>query len=170
MASAWRALSAPVLVALALALGGCVTLPEQIAVGTPRAELLQTLGQPTARYQPDPKSGVHERLQYSMQPSGQTVYNFDLDAGGRLIRAQQALNETLFGERILPDRWTREDVLYEYGRPARIQGVHNFKGDIWVWRYVDGITWRLLFIDVDPQGVVRGFSMGDDPQPEDRAP
>ncbi len=59
-----------------------------------------------------------------------------------------------------------DDVLREFGRPARVQGVHNFKGEIWVWRYADGPTWRLLFIDIDPQGTVRGWSAGDEPLPD----
>ena len=68
----------------------------------------------------------------------------------------------LFGQRIQPNHWTRQDVLREYGPPARIEAVHNFKGQIWVWRYLEGPTWRLLFIDIDPAGVVRGWSTGDE--------
>ncbi|MET4577055.1 hypothetical protein [Ottowia thiooxydans] len=189
MAWSWRPLSAAIL--LVASLTGCVTRPEQIPAGTPRAEVVQALGNPTARYKlanptaslpiaclpggAVPASSAQtasqgERLQYSMQPSGQSVYNVDLDGQGRLVRAEEAMNEALFGQRILPDRWTREDVLCEYGKPARVQRVHSFKGDIWVWRFTEGPTWRLLFIDIDPQGVVRGYSTGDEPLPDDRAP
>ena len=166
----WRALPALV-VAWTLALAGCASQPEKLPPGMPRAEVLQALGQPTAIYPigddwggPAMKGG--QRLQYSMQPAGQRVYNVDLDASGRLVRAEQALNEGLFPKRILPDRWTQEDVLREYGRPARIEAVHNFNGRIWVWRYADGPIWRLLFIDIDPQGIVRGYSVGDEPMPD----
>ena len=166
----WRALPALV-VAWTLALAGCASQPEKLPPGMPRAEVLQALGQPTAIYPigddwggPAMKGG--QRLQYSMQPAGQRVYNVDLDASGRLVRAEQALNEGLFPKRILPDRWTQEDVLREYGRPARIEAVHNFNGRIWVWRYADGPIWRLLFIDIDPQGIVRGHSVGDEPMPD----
>ena len=61
---------------------------------------------------------------------------------------------------------TRAEVLREYGRPARTMGVHSFDGDIWVWRYLDGPTWRLLFIDIDRAGVVRGWSNGDEDLPD----
>lgn len=105
-----------------------------------------------------------------MQPAGRLVYNVDLDASGRLVRAEQALNEALFPQRIIPDCWTREDVLREYGPPARVEAVHNFNGKVWVWRYLYGVTWRLLFIDIDPQGLVRGYSLGDEPLPEPRDP
>jgi hypothetical protein len=160
---AWRARLSGA--ALAVLLAACAFVnPTQIAPGTPRAEVLQALGQPTARY-PLPDGG--ERLQYSRQPAGQAVFNVDLDAQGRLRRAEQVLNESLFAERIRPDVWTRADVLREYGPPARVIGVHNFKGDIGVWRYADGPVWRLLYIDIDPTGVVRRWSNGDENLPDD---
>ena len=148
--------------ALTALLVGCAN-PDQIPPGTAAADVVQTLGRPTGRY-PLPEGG--ERLQYSRQPAGQQVFNVDLDAGGRVVRVEQALNETLFAQRIQPDRWTREDVLREYGPPAQTMGVHNFKGVIWLWRYADGPVWRLLYIDIDPGGVVRGYSVGDESLPD----
>lgn len=150
------------LAALVALLAACAS-PASIAPGTPTAEVLHTLGAPTGRY-PAPDGG--ERLQYSMQPAGQQVFNIDIDAQGRVLRAEQVLSEALFGQRIQPDVWTRAEVLREYGRPARTMGVHNFVGDIWVWRYLDGPTWRLLFIDIDRAGVVRGWSNGDEDLPD----
>lgn len=158
----WRALPALV-VAWTLALAGCASNPEKLPPGMARAEVLQALGRPTATY-PIEEGG--QRLQYSMQPAGQRVYNVDLDANGRLVRAEQVLNEGLFPKRILPDHWTQQDVLREYGQPARIEAVHNFNGRIWVWRYADGPVWRLLYIDIDPQGIVRSYSVGDEPMPD----
>ena len=146
----------------ALLLGGCALLadPGRVAVGTPQAQLRQALGAPSATY--PAAGGAGERLQYSYQPAGQRVVNIDLDAQGRVARVEQALSAGLFGQRIQPNHWTRQDVLREYGPPARIEAVHNFKGQIWVWRYLEGPTWRLLFIDIDPAGVVRGWSTGDE--------
>jgi len=159
--------STAALAALALAgalLAGCVQ-PARIPPGTPSAEVARALGQPTGRYA---LPGGGQRWQYSSQPAGQTVYNVDLDADGRVAGVQQALGEALFGQRIRPNEWTRDDVLREYGPPARTMGAHNFNGIIWVWRYLDGQTWRLLFIDIDPGGVVRGWSNGDEDMPERR--
>ena len=98
------------------------------------------------------------------------MFNLDLDAQGRVVRVEQALSEARFGQRIQPDRWTREDVLREYGRPAQVTAVHRFDGDIWVWRYLDGPTWRLLFIDIDRAGVVRGWYAGDENLPDPPEP
>ena len=143
-------------------LSGCALLadPGRVAVGTPLAQLRQELGAPTATYPATGSAG--ERLQYSYQPAGQRVFNIDLDAQGRVARVEQALSVGGFGQHIQPERWSRADVLREYGPPARIEQVHNFKGQIWVWRYLDGPTWRLLFIDIDPEGAVRGWSTGDE--------
>ena len=155
---------------LALLLGACALLadPGRVAPGTPTAEVLQQLGRPTGRY--PATGGVAERLQYSYQPAGQRVYNLDLDAQGRVARVEQALNEGLFAQRIQPNVWTRADVLREYGAPARVMGVHNFVGDVWVWRYLDGPIWRLLYIDIDRAGVVRGYSNGDENLPDPPEP
>lgn len=149
--------------AAAALLAGCALFadPERIAPGTPAAQVSEQLGRPSARYPAG--AGAGERLQYSYEPGGQRVVNLDLDSQGRVARVEQALNEGLFPRRIETDRWTRADVLREYGPPARIERVHNFHGDIWVWRYAQGPTWRLLFIDIDPAGVVRGWSTGDEP-------
>ena len=157
----WR--SAWVMAAVVLGtLAGCAA-PDRLAPGTPRDQVLGTHGQPTARY-PAPDGG--ERLQYTMQPHGQRVYNVDLDRAGRVLRAEQALSEALFAQRIQPDRWTRTDVLHEYGPPSRTMGVRNFNGVIWIWRYADGPLPRLLYIDIDPGGMVRGYSSGDEPLPD----
>ena len=155
-------LRAALLAALLALLAACAS-PARMAPGTPAAEVLHTLGAPTGRY---PLPGGGERLQYSMQPAGQTVHNIDLDAQGRVVRVEQALSEALYGQRIQPNVWTRAEVLREYGRPAQTMGVHNFDGDIWIWRYEDGTIWRLLFIDIDRAGVVRGWSNGDESLPD----
>ncbi len=154
--------------AMALAgwLGGCALLadPGRVVTGTPAASVVDYLGRPSARF--PASAGLGERLQYTYQPAGQRVFNIDLDTQGRVARVEQALSESLFDQRIQPDHWTRADVLREYGPPARIVGVHNFDGDIWVWRYADGPVWRLLHIDIDRAGVVRGWSSGDEPLPD----
>ena len=157
-----RAARAALAVVAAALLGACALLadPSRIALGTPEAQVLATLGRPTAQY--PAAAGQPARLQYSYEPAGQRVFNLDLDAEGRVAHVEQALDEGRFARHIQTDHWTRADVLREYGRPARIEAVHNFTGQIWVWRYAVGPNWRLLFIDIDPAGVVRGWSLGDE--------
>ena len=146
--------------------GGCATLQERLPVGAAQEDVLRELGAPTARYAP--LDGQPARWQYSSQPWGRSVINVDFDAAGRVLRAEEALNEGLMEQRIRPHEWTQRDVLREYGPPARTFGVANFAGTIWAWRYVWGTTWRELFIDIDPGGIVRGFSRGDLDLPEPR--
>ncbi|TAN12729.1 MAG: hypothetical protein EPN34_03800 [Burkholderiaceae bacterium] len=151
---------------MALVLGGCALFSNvaDVAPGTPQAAVLATYGQPTARYPATATEGA--RWQYSLEPSGQAVYNVDFDAAGRVVHAEQALNEGLFGQRIKVGHWTRADVLREYGPPARTMEVHNFNGIIWVYRYTNGPTWRLLYIDIDPAGIVQSYSEGDQNLPD----
>lgn len=165
----WPALV--LLLAAALLLPACAAFndPGRIATGIPQAEVLRQLGQPSAVY-PAAGSSVGARLQYSYQPFGQRVFNLDLDGQGRLMRSEQALSETLFEQRIQANHWTRQDVLREYGPPAMVTGTHGFDGEVWVWRYLQGPFWRLLYIDIDRGGIVRSWATGDEilPDPPDK--
>ncbi len=146
------------LAALAL-LAGCAGEPTRLPPGVSRAEALQRLGAPTADY---PLPGGGERLQYSRQPAGFEVNNVDLDASGRVASVRQELNENLFGATIRPDVWREADVLRTYGPPAEITRVTSFDGTVWSWHYLMLNSPRLLYIYVDPQGVVRRYHVGDD--------
>ena len=53
-------------------------------------------------------------------------------------------------------------MLRTYGRPFEITRVTSFDGDVWTWRYKAINTPRLLYIYVDPHGVVRRYHTGDD--------
>jgi hypothetical protein len=151
-----RRLTALSALVLSLVLGGCA-VPVNIAPGTPAGQVVAALGQPTARY-PLPDGG--QRLQYAQVRS---VYNIDLDAQQRTVRVEQALSEALFPQRIVPDHWTRDDALREYGPPMRIMQVRNFNGSIWVWRYYDPLGQPyLLYINIDRGNVVRSYSTVDE--------
>jgi hypothetical protein len=153
--------------ALCLGLAACASDPARVPLGTGKAEVLQRLGQPTAEYRFATDGPPTDRLQYSGQPMGQWVYNVDLDGQGRVKAVTQALDEAVF-PRIQIDRWTREDVLREFGPPFEVTGVYSFKGEVWTWRYSLGPWNRLLHIYIDPQGVVRRWHPADEPMPEAR--
>jgi hypothetical protein len=150
-------------VATVLLLGGCSGLPERMVPGTARADIERQLGAPTA---------VHAladgtRLQYSRQPAGQQVFNLDLDAQGRLRRVDQALEPANL-QRIEVDRWTRDDVLRAFGRPALVDRVARFEGDVWTYRYLEAFSLaRLVHIHIDPQGTVRRVVHTDEPLLDD---
>lgn len=151
---------------LALGLAGCVSEPTRLPLDTTRAQAIQQLGSPTATYA---LPGGGERLQYSRAPAGFEVSNVDLDAGGRVVSVRQELDERLFGSTIAPGAWRTADVLRTYGRPSEITQVSSFNGQVWSWRYMVQNARRLLYIYVDPQGLVQYYHVGDDLTMELRA-
>lgn len=150
---------AAVAVAGAALLAGCASDPARLPLGTSRADALQRLGTPTATY---PRAGGGERLQYSRQPAGFEVSDIDLDPGGQVVAVTQVMNEGLFGQLIQVDAWRVPDVLFTFGRPEEITRVSSFNGQVWQWRYLQNNSPRLLYIYIDPQGVVRRYHVGDD--------
>jgi hypothetical protein len=123
-----------------------------VAPGTPREEVLARLGQPT-RVVALPDRG--QRLQYSLQPAGQSAWMVDLDTAGRVVSSRQVLNERDFN-RIVPGQWTRADIEREFGPPARVDGVASWNGPVMTyrWRDVQGAD-MFYWVYLDPQGIVR---------------
>ena len=154
------------LAALALTLAGCASWAlNGVHPGDPQSEVIAKFGQPTARYPAE--NGMPERWQYSLEPSGREVWNVDIGANDRVLRVEQALQEGLYPKRIKAGVWTPADALREYGKPAYTEQVHNFHGTIWVYRYENGPFWRLLYLDITPNGIVQSYSMGDEYLPDD---
>jgi hypothetical protein len=149
------------LLATAAVLAGCAGEPTRLATGSTREEALRQLGAPTATYA---LPGGGERLQYSRAPAGFEVNNVDLDASGHVVSVRQELDERLFDRTIQPHvgRWRTADVLRTYGRPFEITQVSSFDGQVWSWRYKWQNTPRLLYIYIDPDGVVQRYHTGDD--------
>ena len=152
------------LLAAALVLSGCAD-PTRIPAGSSRAEVLQRLGQPTALH----PMGAIERLQYSRAPAGTEVTNIDVDAGGKVVAVTQVLDEGRFAADIRPAVWREADVLRTYGRPEQVTRVTSFGGVVWSWRYKWVNAPRLLYIYIDPQGVVERYHVGDDLRYDDKA-
>lgn len=156
-------LLASALLGLALAvLGGCASEPTRLPLGSTRAEALQQLGQPTAMY----SLGNGERLQYSRAPAGFEVNNVDLGPDGRVRSVRQELDERWFDATIQPGVWREADVLRTYGRPFEITQVASFDGKVWTWHFKAANARRLLYIYIDPTGLVQRYHTGDDLQLE----
>ncbi len=144
-------------------LAGCAGMPERIQTGTPRAAIEQRLGRPTAEYRL-PDGG--RRLQYSRQPAGHEVYNLDLDAQGLLLRTEQVMDIHWLQRRVEVHRWRREDVLMHLGRPAFVERVASFRGDVWTYRFLEMNIRRQAHLHIDPEGVVRILMFTDEPMPD----
>ncbi|HYF17070.1 MAG TPA: hypothetical protein VEA40_04320 [Ramlibacter sp.] len=135
--------------ALAAALAGCAT-NFGLEPGASRDTVLSRMGRPTGVV----KLPAGERLQYSLQPSGQQAWMADLDASGRLVRVYNALTTEHF-LRIRPGEWTRADVEREFGPPAWVERVGNWNGPIMTYRWHDDITDKYFWMYLDERGVVQ---------------
>ncbi|MCY7318444.1 MAG: membrane lipoprotein lipid attachment site-containing protein [Ramlibacter sp.] len=118
-------------------LAGCAANPlnaSGVQPGTGRDAVVARLGQPTRVVR---LPAGTERLQYSLQPFGQSAWMIDLDPAGRVVRSRQVLTAAEFN-RIEVGTWTRGDVEREFGPPARIDGVASWNGPIMSYRWNDG--------------------------------
>ena len=137
----------------AVLLAGCAV--QSVKLGTPRDEVVKTYGTPTRAVALPSGS----RLQYSQQPNGQSVVNVDLNAAGSVVSVREVMNENAFA-RIEVSTWTREDVEREFGQPASIGHVMNWKGDILAYRWYDGIQDMFFWAYLDDKQVVQQVGRG----------
>ena len=141
----------------AATLSACA-VPEWQKPGTPAQQVTQDMGAPHVCVQL-PDGGV--RWIYSRQPAGQQVYHMVFDAQQRLQYVEQVLKEAHFYA-LKPGVDNRESVFNYFGKPALVEHVANFKGDIWTYRlYENGID-RQAHVFVDPQGVVQRVMLMDE--------
>ena len=144
----------------ALWLAGCALVPialVPIAPGATRADVLAKYGKPSAEV----ALPVGTRLQYSYQPAGQSAWMVDLDASGRVVSAKEALTLQEFSK-IGLGRWTRTDVQREFGRPATVNRVASWPGDVMVYRWLDATTPMFFWVYLDAGNVVQRTGQGFD--------
>jgi hypothetical protein len=142
------------LAAIVMGLSACAVV-EWVPLGTPQAAVIERYGAPS-RVVPLP-SGT--RLQYTRQPMGQTAVMVDLDAAGQVVSVRQVLNANDFA-RIEVGQWTRETTEREFGRPAWVNHVASWTGDILTYRWRDGSIDMLYYVYLDPGNVVQKVGQG----------
>jgi hypothetical protein len=135
---------------LTLILTGCAV--ESLQLGTSRDEVIQKFGNPTRIV--SLVSGT--RLQYSRQPAGHSAVMVDVDAADRVVSVRQVLNPAGFS-RVVLGKWTRQDVEREFGRPARIDHVAAWQGDILTYRWLDGAQNMYFNVYLDASNVVQSL-------------
>ncbi len=140
---------------LAALLAGCAGNPfagPEMAPGTPRDVVIARMGAPSRVVR---VPGGNERLQYSQQPFGRVAWMVDLDPGGRVVQARQALTDANF-RRIEPGKWTRDDIEREFGPPALVDRVSSWNGPIMTYRWRDIANADMFYwVYLDPANVVR---------------
>jgi len=147
----FQAVSAAALAALLAT--GCAY--NAVQPGMSREQVFSSYGTPTRTV--PLASGT--RLQYSTQPAGQTAIMVDLDAAGKVVSARQVLNPQDFS-RIEIGKWARDDVEREFGRPASIDRVSNWPGDVMTYRWLAADQPMLFWVYLDAGNVVRRVGQG----------
>lgn len=139
---------------MALMLAGCAV--ESVRPGASSDEVIKQYGAPSRTV--TLASGT--RLQYSQQPAGQSAIMVDLDSAGRVVSVRQVLNSTDFS-RIVVGQWTRGDVEREFGRPAVVNHVYSWPGDIMTYRWRDTVgTDMFYWMYLDGNNVVQRVGQG----------
>lgn len=152
--------------ALGLVLAGLLaacTVPEWQKPGTPATQVQTDMGTPQIRVA---LPGGGERWVYSRQPAGQQVYHMDFDAERRLVQVRNVLTEGDFNQ-LKPDVDRRDDVMRYFGKPALVEGVASFRGDIWTYRLLEHNIPRMAHVFIDPQGMVRRVMFTDELRNDD---
>jgi hypothetical protein len=103
--------------------------------------------------------GAGTRLQYSGQPYGQWAFMVDLDATDKVVAARQVLNLNEFSK-IELGKWTREDIEREFGRPATVDRVASWPGDVMTYRWLDGAESKYFWVYLDGRNVVQRTGQG----------
>ena len=143
----------------ALLLSGCAF--QSLQPGASREDVVSRYGSPSAQVMLP--SGT--RLQYSRQPSGHSVVNVDLDSSGRVLSVQEVMNPAGFG-RVEVGKWSRADVEREFGRPALVDRVASWPGDVMTYRWRDVSQPMFFYVYLDGANIVQRIGQGMEFPPE----
>lgn len=141
------------LAAVALWLTGCAFTP--VKPGMSREQVVASYGTPTRVV----AIGSGTRMQYSSQPAGQSVVMIDLNPAGQVVAVREVMMlKELF--KIVPGEWTREDVEREFGRPASIDRVASWPGEIMTYRWRDTAQDMYFWVYLDAANRVQRTGQG----------
>jgi hypothetical protein len=142
-----------IVVALMTLASGCAV--QSVQPGASREEVVSRYGTPSRVVAL--ASGT--RLQYSRQPAGQSAVMVDLDATGHVTSVREVLNLAGFST-VVVGQSTREDTERVLGRPASVDRVGSWSGDILTYRWRDNDQDMLYWFYLDASQVVRRAAQG----------
>ncbi len=140
-----------VLLFMAVGLAACAWLEpaSQLRLGQTESEVTQLMGAAHSRH--DLQGGI-VRLEYRRGPAGQTTWMVDLDRAGRVIAAEQVLNQASFARVV--EGMPGAELLRMYGQPSHRQREWQNK-QTWSWRYpTNDCLW--FRVTLSPAGQVVG--------------
>lgn len=146
--------------AAVFALGACAQPWEAFHPGDQESAVVARLGPPREVYNlPDGS----RRLMWPTQPMGEVTTAADIDATGKVIRIRQVLQPNEF-YRAEPGKWTKNEVLVNFGQPVETANFPMMKREVWSYRYQEDGVWYLMFnFYFDDTGVLQSTQKSPDP-------
>ncbi|HZZ09214.1 MAG TPA: hypothetical protein VFE79_00845 [Paraburkholderia sp.] len=158
--SAARLRRAALICLSALSLAGCVQPWQQFQQGADESTIVAKLGAPRETYDL-PNGG--KRLMWPTQPMGEFTTAADIDAAGKIVNVRQVLQPNEF-YRAEIGKWTKSDVLVNFGRPVETAYFPLMKREVWTYRYLEDNVWYMMYsFYFDDQGIVRLTQKTPDP-------
>ncbi|TCG06497.1 hypothetical protein BZM27_25840 [Paraburkholderia steynii] len=146
--------------ACAVTLAGCAQPGRTIRLARIRSTIVARLGPPREVYDL-PNGG--KRLMWPTQPMGETTTAADVDASGKIVNVRQVLQPNEF-YRAEIGKWTRDDVLVNFGRPVETNYFPLMKREVWTYRYLEDNVWYMMYsFYFDDQGILRLTQKTPDP-------
>jgi hypothetical protein len=144
----------------ALVLVACAQPYQQFEPGADQSALIARLGPPRETYD---LPGGGKRLMWPTQPMGSTTTAADVDASGKVLSVRQVLQEKEF-YRAEVGKWTRNDVLVNFGKPYETAYFKRMDRQVWSYRYLENNIDHMLFhFYFDDQGILRTTQKMPDP-------
>ncbi|MCC8402567.1 hypothetical protein LJ655_11815 [Paraburkholderia sp. MMS20-SJTN17] len=144
----------------ALMLAACVQPWQQFEAGQDQSAIIARLGPPREVYD---LPGGGRRLMWPTQPMGSTTVAADVDAAGKIVNVRQVLQLNEFSRAEI-GKWTRDDVLINFGRPMQTQFFRLSQREVWSYRYTENNINHMLFnFAFDTDGVLRETQRMPDP-------
>ncbi|SDH77418.1 hypothetical protein [Paraburkholderia phenazinium] len=144
----------------ALLLAGCVQPWQQFQQGADESTIVAKLGAPREVYDL-PNGG--KRLMWPTQPMGETTTAADIDGSGKIVSVRQVLQPNEFYKAEI-GKWTKSDVLVNFGRPEETSYFPLMKREVWTYRYLEDNVWYMMYsFYFDDQGLLRTTQKSPDP-------
>jgi hypothetical protein len=97
------------------------------------------------------------------QPMGETTTAADIDGSGKIVSVRQVLQPNEFYKADI-GKWTKSDVLVNFGRPEETSYYPLMKREVWTYRYLEDNVWYMMYsFYFDDQGILRTTQKSPDP-------
>lgn len=150
-----------VLLSSLLAFTACSSYaPSSDLAGMTQDQILARMGTPETQR---PLEGGAIRLEYPTGPYGHHTWFVDVDATGKVLRAQQVLTEQNFNQ-IVPGM-AQAQVRQRLGRPNSVSTLARSRGVVWNYRF-EGPFCEWFQVEISAEQTVRAAGYGKPPECE----